>query len=93
MGNIAKLLVLIIGIFLILYIYSLSKIEVRSVNLDNIGDISMSGFTLNGYVEVYNGGLIPVHIDHVEYDVTLEKTGDILADGNVQGTLQFLLGH
>lgn len=90
MGTITKLLVLIIGILLLfggIYVYSLSKIEVRSINLNNIGDISLSGFTLNGHVDVYNGGLIPVGIDHVQYDVILEKTGDRLASGYIQGTI------
>lgn len=88
MGNITKLLVLIIWIFLLfggIYVYSLSKVEVRSINFNNLGDISLSGFTLNGYVEVYNGGLIPIGIDHIQYDVILEKTGDRLANGYVQG--------
>lgn len=87
--NLAKFLVLIIGIILILsgiYIYSLSKIEVRSISFNNIEDISLSGFTLNGYVDVYNGGLVPVEIDHVQYEIILEKTGNRLANGYVQGT-------
>lgn len=89
MNNITKLLILAIGTVLILggiYIYSLSKIEVRSINFNNLEDASLSGFTLNGYIEVYNGGLIPVGIDHVQYDVILEKTGNMLANGYVQGT-------
>ncbi len=88
MGSTTKLFVLIIGIIVIfggLYVYSLSKIEVRSVNFNNIGDIGSSGFTLNGYVEVYNGGLIPVGIDYIQYNVVLEKTRNILVDGHIQG--------
>lgn len=88
MGNMAKFLILIIGIVILfggIYIYSLSKIEVRSINFNNLKDISLSGFTLSGYVEVYNGGLIPVGIDHIQYDVILEKTGNRLANGYIQG--------
>ncbi len=88
MNNIVKFLVLAIGILLLIggiYVYSLSKVEIRSINFNSLEDISMSGFTLNGYVEVYNGGLIPVGIDHVQYDVILEKTGNKLANGYIQG--------
>ena len=53
MGNITKLLVLTIGILLIfggMYVYSLPKIEVRSVNINSTGNIS-SGMSTSPTVQ------------------------------------------
>ena len=55
------------------YVYTLSKIELRSVNVNNLQDISLSGFTLGGNIMLYNGGIIPVGINHISYEVALEN--------------------
>lgn len=76
-------------IFLIiggLYVYSLSKIEIRSVNF-KLQDINSSEFTLGGNIEVYNGGIIPIGIDRITNDVILEADGSQLARGDIQGTM------
>lgn len=57
MGSITKLLVLTIGILLIfggMYVYSLPKIEVRSVNIDNTKDINQ-GININNTEDISPG--------------------------------------
>lgn len=70
-----------------LYVYSLSKVKLISTSIAGVEDINLRGFTLNGNVEVYNGGLIPVSIDRVEYKVTSERSGNILATGKISGKM------
>ena len=61
----------ILGILLFsgLYVYSLSKVEIRAVGVNQLQDISLSGFTLGGDIDVYNGGLLTVSVDHVTYNM------------------------
>ncbi len=77
----------ILGILLFsgLYVYSLSKVEIRAVGVNQLQDISLSGFTLGGDIDVYNGGLLTVSVDHVTYKVVLESSGKQLASGFIEG--------
>ncbi len=67
------------------YVYTLSKIELKSVNINSLQDISLSGFTLGGNIMLYNGGIMPVGINHISYEVQLEKYGTVLTEGYIQG--------
>jgi LEA14-like dessication related protein len=67
------------------YIYSLSEIEVRSVNINRLTGISLSGFSLNGDINLYNGGIVPVKVSHINYDITLEQNGRELTTGYIEG--------
>ena len=79
------LLVIAMLIYGGLYIYSVSQVRVLNVNVNQLQDVSLKGFTLGGNVEIYNGGIIPVGISHLSYDVILENTGDELANGWING--------
>lgn len=68
-----------------LYVYSLYQVEVSDLRVGSIQDISLSGFTLGGELDVYNGGLIGVEISKIDYSLVLDETGDSLASGSVQG--------
>jgi hypothetical protein len=84
-----KLIVLLIVLALFvyggLYVYSLSQVRVVSVDVNQLQDIGLSGFTLGGDIEIYNGGLVPLGIDHLDYFVTLENNGRELASGRIDG--------
>jgi len=79
------IVLLLIGTYLGIYIYSLSKVEIKEIKINNLEEISSSGFTITGYCEVYNNGIIPVKISHVEYIISLDKNNHTLATGFVQG--------
>lgn len=84
---IKKIVIGLTIIFLVLgglYFYSLSKIEIRSINFNKLQDINSSD--IRGNVEVHNGGIIPVGIDRITYDIILEADGSQLAQGYIQGT-------
>jgi LEA14-like dessication related protein len=87
-SNLRKILIFVLIILIIyagLWIYSLSKIEVKNVNIDSLQDLSLTGFTLGGNLEIYNDGIVPVTIDHINYAVTLESSGKELTRGNIIG--------
>ncbi|MDD5111234.1 MAG: LEA type 2 family protein [Candidatus Altiarchaeota archaeon] len=79
------LLSIVLAAYLGLYAYSASRIEARDVGLVRVEDFSMEGFSLLGYVELYNGGLIPVSVDSVDYRLILEDGGVELAKGSIEG--------
>ena len=79
--GIAAGLLLLIG----LYLYSLSEVSLKSLSVNKLEDISLKGFTLSGNVELYNGGVLPVKVDHVHYEVILESDNRQLAQGNIKG--------
>jgi len=78
-------LVLCVGLYLGLYAYSASKVEVRDIRVGSLGNITLGGFELLGDVELYNGGVIPVSVERIDYTLTLEEDGTELARGVIYG--------
>lgn len=90
MGVATRILISIFVILIILgglYVYSLSQVKIQGVTINDLQDISVSGFTLGGDIVLYNGGILPVGVDHISYDVILEDSGNKLANGNIDGKL------
>jgi hypothetical protein len=79
------IIILSILIYASLYVYSLSKIDVKAVRINSLQDISLSGFTLGGEVDVYNDGIITVGISKITYSLALDGTGTQLASGVING--------
>ena len=89
-------MILIIMIFLIIvtlaliyggiYLYSLSKITVPDVELNNLQDISLTGFKVSGNVIIMNKGIVPVKIDRIQYDIPLDFNSNKLSDGLIMGS-------
>jgi len=79
------IILVLIGLYLGVYAYSLSKVEIKEIKINKLEEISSSEFTINGYCEVYNNGIIPVKVSHVEYIISLDKNNHTLATGFVQG--------
>ena len=80
-------ILLFIALFLVLmfvgYVYTLQNIKITDVSVYKLTEISTEGFTLTGHVEVHNGGIFPVGVDDITYNVLV---GDrLLADGIVEG--------
>jgi len=74
-----------LGLYGYLYYDSLTKLELRDFYVNDLEDLSLDGFTLEGNINVYNGGVLTVGMDHIEYNVTMESTGALLAQGNIEG--------
>jgi hypothetical protein len=68
-----------------IYIYSLSKIQISNFEINNIKNISLSGFTLEGNIEIQNKGIVPVEISYIEYSVILESNEKELTKGRIKG--------
>jgi LEA14-like dessication related protein len=74
-------------LFLGAYSYSLSKVELRKVNIDNLQNVNQSGFTIGGTVELHNGGIIPVRVNNITYNIILENLSNESAKGNIRGAI------
>ncbi|MCK5107835.1 MAG: hypothetical protein KAQ83_03850 [Nanoarchaeota archaeon] len=88
-----KLITKLIFIFLTLlaiygglYVYSLSQITVPDVQLNRLEDVSLTGFVISGGIIVANNGLVPVKIDKIKYNITLDFNQNKLSDGYISGT-------
>ena len=87
-GSVKRIFVILLLVAIViagLYGYSLSQVQVRDVRISSLQDISFSGFTLGGSIELYNGGILPVGVDYVTYKVVLEETDLELASGRIEG--------
>jgi hypothetical protein len=71
--------------YLGVYAYSASKLEVRQVMVTDLRNISLDGADLAGFVELYNGGVISVSIDRVEYRLVMEDSKRELMSGTLIG--------
>lgn len=84
-----KRLIPLIFILIIAYLgvqaYSLSKVDVTAVEFDKISRINTSGFMLEGYVSMVNEGILNVRIDHIDYQIVLDQTDEVLSRGSIQG--------
>lgn len=78
------LIVAAIAIYAGLYYHTLSKISLRNVAVDGLKELSLTGFTLTGHIDLANAGVLTINLDHIEYNVSLE-TGKILTTGYIQG--------
>ena len=68
-----------------LYAYSMSKVEVRQVQVTGVREVSLEGAELGGIIELYNGGLVSVSVESVDYRLILEHDGSELVGGAVTG--------
>ena len=83
--GVAVILVLAAGGFFGAYFYTLSQTQLAKVNLERIDDLSLDGFTFRGNMIIRNGGIVPVTIKNMTYDVLLQdrKIGSGIIDGEV----------
>lgn len=68
-----------------LFAYSAKDVEVVSADISTIKDLSFTGVTIEGDIEVYNGGFLPVIVDMITYTVMLENVEGIVGEGNITG--------
>jgi hypothetical protein len=89
MGVLRKSIVVSIAIIMLvlglLYFYSLSQVSVRQVNINGLSDVGLRGFTVTGNIDVHNGGILPVYVDEINYDVILEESNEKLTQGHIKG--------
>jgi len=74
-------------LFLGAYIYSLSKVEFRKITINDLQYVNLTGFSLGGDIELYNGGIIPVSVNNITYSIVLEDSGKELGGGIIYGRL------
>ncbi len=80
-----SLLLVCAVVYVGLYAYSASKVEVRQVKVTDVRNISLEGAELVGIIELYNGGLISVSIDRIEYLLSMEDADAELVKGSIIG--------
>jgi len=83
--KISLAVILFLLILVVLYIISLSRVKLEGVGINKLDEISLEGFTLSGDVRLYNGGLLPVKVKSISYEVTLESTGEQIAKADIAG--------
>ena len=68
-----------------LYMYSASKVVIKQVYIGDLSDVSFQGATLNGDIEIFNGGFIPVSIEKISYKVSHADSSEPLVSGEILG--------
>ena len=68
-----------------MFLYSIRDVKVVGASIDEIKDLSISGFSLGGRVRVYNGGFLPIRVDRITYNVTLGEVKGVLGKGALTG--------
>lgn len=79
------IIIFILLTYLGLYAYSLSRIEVSSVDFTDIRKVNSTGFFLDGKVKLFNNGTVGVFIDRVEYEIVLDFSNESLSRGVING--------
>lgn len=79
------LIVAAVGSYIGAYAYSASKVEIRDVRVTEFTDITLEGAQLNGVVELYNGGIVSVSIERIDYRLVLEGKNLELVSGTIVG--------
>ncbi|MGE0792586.1 MAG: hypothetical protein AB7V77_00215 [Candidatus Woesearchaeota archaeon] len=77
--------ILITSTYLILYIYSLTQVSIQELKIEELNSFNLEGFELKGYLNLYNDGFVDVKINHIDYNLILEATGDILISNKITG--------
>ncbi len=86
MTKLKKLLMIItlsVIILASLYIYTLTKIKLESASVNSLTNVTTSGFTLKGAIELYNGGLLPAKIPRFKYKLILASSNEEIVNGYV----------
>jgi len=68
-----------------LFAYSARNVEVVSADISTVKDFSFTGVTIEGDIEIYNGGFMPVIVDKITYNVMLEEVDGVIGDGEITG--------
>ena len=68
-----------------LFAYSAKDVEIVSADISTIKDLSFTGVTIEGEIEVHNGGFLPVIVDMITYSVVMEDIEGVVGEGNITG--------
>ena len=79
-------LLLIISILALAYFFSARSVEVKSINLEDIENITIQGFSAEGDVEVSNNGILPVYVKEIGYSIMLNYSNEKIIEGTVNGS-------
>lgn len=85
--KIALIAVIALAVIISLYIHAVYNVKLENVQVNDLQDVSLKGFVVGGDISVHNGGLLPVGVDKIDYQIILEDSGKELANGAVKGTL------
>ena len=83
--SLLSLLLLIVAIYIGLVLYTASQSSISDVTVSNVTNVTKNGFTIEGGLSVYNGGLIPIDVREVTYNLTLEDGPIDLGRGTIPG--------
>ena len=79
----------ILGIVAVLLIiggilfYPINNISVERIEITDIRDVSLKGFTLEGNLYVNNPSIFAIPVENINYQLALVKTGDVLFSGTL----------
>lgn len=83
--GIGILVVFLIVVFVIYYVHALKSVEVKEVKITAIKSVSLTGFTAEGIVELYNPSLVGLSIYDSEIYFIHKKTNQTLGIGKIKG--------
>ena len=61
-----------------------TDVSVQSFEIDGLQQVRADSFTFRGVLAVRNPSVLPVPVESVRYDVSLNETGRLLANGSVE---------
>lgn len=67
------------------YYYSLQQVEFHDVRISQVRMKGLTAFTLEGEVDVHNGGFLRFNVKNITYEIIMERSGSRLTSGVVQG--------
>lgn len=77
-------IVVIVFMLIVAYAHTLKQIDITDISVYKL-QVDPAGFTVQGHVSVYNGGLLPIDVQYIEYWIT--SKGNELARGKAEGTM------
>ncbi len=79
------LLLAVIAVIAVVVLSSAKKISVEESAIDSVSELGISGITLNGHLNVKNGGFVPAYVENITYSVKLEDVPGIIGNGAISG--------
>ena len=86
MAKLKWIIVSIVAVLLIIagiLFYPITNISAENIEITNVKDVTLKGFTLVGKLYVNNPSMFTIPVKNVNYQLILEKTNDVLFTGTL----------
>lgn len=78
-------LIILIVLASVVVFLSAKDVSIVSAGVDSVSEVGITGMTLDGYVEVYNGGFLPAGVENITYTIVIEGIDNLVGEGVLEG--------